>query len=222
MADARPGRHWAFSAALSTRFISAICVSPKKRSTAWGSPASAGFRPASRRCVAGRKSLPQSGWRWCGWPLPATPASRSMRAKSRAARPSYTVTTLERLRATEGAQLPLVLLLGADAFARLPGWHRWQSLFALAHLAVAHRPGFPIAPDQLPAALANAYRERLSANPAALAESPAGRIVTFAMTQLAISATQIRALLANRRSVRYLLPDEVIAYIRRQHLYQES
>jgi nicotinate-nucleotide adenylyltransferase len=138
------------------------------------------------------------------------------------ARPSYTVTTLERLRATEGAELPLVLLLGADAFARLPGWHRWQSLFALAHLAVAHRPGFPIAPDELPAALANAYRERLSANPTALAESPAGRIVTFAMTQLAISATQIRALLASRRSVRYLLPDEVIAYIRRQHLYQES
>jgi nicotinate-nucleotide adenylyltransferase len=137
------------------------------------------------------------------------------------ARPSYTVTTLERLRATEGAELPLVLLLGADAFARLPGWHRWQSLFALAHLAVAHRPGFPIAPDQLPAALANAFRERGSAHQAALGESPAGRIVTFAMTQLAISATQIRALLANGRSVRYLLPDEVIAYIRRQHLYQE-
>ncbi|MEF8752995.1 MAG: nicotinate-nucleotide adenylyltransferase [Accumulibacter sp.] len=138
-----------------------------------------------------------------------------------AARPSCTVPTLERLRSPEhcGRRRPLVLLLGADAFAGLPGWHRWQSLFALAHLAVAHRPGYPLDPAQLPPALAAHCRDRFCSSPAELAASPAGLVATFAMTQLAISATRVRQLLANGESVRYLLPDPVIAYIRRHRLY---
>lgn len=144
-------------------------------------------------------------------------------AEVEAAQPSYTVTTLERLREADqcGPQRPLVLLVGADAFAGLPGWHRWWSLFDLAHLAVAQRPGFPIEDACLPADLASCYRDRFSASPAALAESPAGRIVTFTMSQLAISATQIRGLLTKGHSSRYLLPDEVIAYIQTEHLYPE-
>ena len=144
-------------------------------------------------------------------------------AEVEAAQPSYTVTTLERLREANqcGQQRPLVLLVGADAFSGLPGWHRWQSLFDLAHLAVAHRPGFAVDVAQLPAALAACYRERLCTSPATLSGSPSGHIITFAMTQLAISATQIRRLLASGGSVRYLLPDTVIAYIQDQHLYPE-
>jgi len=144
-------------------------------------------------------------------------------AEVEADRPSYTVPTLERLRQVDqcGQQRPLVLLVGADAFAGLPGWHRWRSLFDLAHLAVAQRPGFPIDGACLPAELASCYRDRFSASPAALAASPAGRIVTFTMSQLAISATQIRGLLTKGYSSRYLLPDEVIAYIQTEHLYPE-
>jgi len=142
-------------------------------------------------------------------------------AEVEADRPSYTVTTLERLRQADayGAEQPLVLLVGADAFAGLPDWHRWEELFELAHIAVAHRPGFPIDADSLPPLLADCYRQRHRASPAALGESPAGGIVTFAMTQLAVSATQIRTLLANGRSPRYLLPDAVIAYIQSTLLY---
>ncbi|MBL8394328.1 MAG: nicotinate-nucleotide adenylyltransferase [Candidatus Accumulibacter sp.] len=144
-------------------------------------------------------------------------------AEVAAARPSYTVETLERLRSTDscGAQRPLVLLLGADAFAGLPGWHRWQSLFDLAHLGIAHRPGHPLDLARLAPALAEQCRARRRDSRTALAESPAGCIVTFAMTQLAISASRIRALLTSGSSVRYLLPDEVIAYIRHHHLYPE-
>ncbi|MBK7422075.1 MAG: nicotinate-nucleotide adenylyltransferase [Propionivibrio sp.] len=136
-------------------------------------------------------------------------------------RPSYTVPTLERLRRVEnlGASLPLVLLVGADAFAGLPDWHRWPELFDLAHIAVAHRPGFPIDAASLPSALAAIYRQRHGASPAALADTAAGSIVTFAMTQLDISATKIRTLLINDRSPRYLLPDAVIAYIQGTRLY---
>lgn len=140
-----------------------------------------------------------------------------------ATRPSYTVLTLERLRQADqcGRRQPLVLLLGSDAFAGLPRWYRWQSLLELAHIGVAHRPGFPIDASRLPAELAACYGERHCADRSALAETPAGRIASFAMTQLAISATQIRTLLASGCSPRYLLPDEVIAYIRSQHLYPE-
>lgn len=135
--------------------------------------------------------------------------------------PSYTVPTLERLRQIDNpdASRPLVLLVGADAFAALPEWHRWLELFTLAHIAIAHRPGFPIDAASLPPALAAIYRKRHSTSPAALADTTAGSIVTFAMTQLDISATKIRTLLVNARSARYLLPDAVIAYIQSNPLY---
>ncbi len=143
-------------------------------------------------------------------------------AEVRRARPSYTVTTLERLRAACGARQPLVLLVGADAFANLAVWHRWEALFDLAHIGVAHRPGFPLDPAKLPAALATCYRERACQDSSALAAAPAGRIAAFAMTPLDISATKIRALLSKRCSARYLMPDAVIAYINKNHLYPET
>lgn len=135
---------------------------------------------------------------------------------------SYTVPTLERLRRELGGERPLVLLLGADAYAGLPEWHRWQDLFSLAHLAVTHRPGFPVAPATLPTALRAAHLARALADgdAAALAATPAGRILGFAMTPLAVSATQVRALLAGGRSARYLLAPAVVDYIDLHHLYR--
>lgn len=140
-------------------------------------------------------------------------------AEVEAAAPSYTVTTLMRLRRELGPRQPLVLLLGADAFAGLTTWHRWQEIFALAHLAVLHRPGYPLRPESLPETLAWQYRARQAAGPAAWAAAPGGCILTLPMTQLDISATHIRALLARGASPRYLLPDAVLDYIRRHQLY---
>jgi len=137
-----------------------------------------------------------------------------------AAAPSYTVNTLERLRDELGAEQSLVLLVGADAFAGLSTWHRWQDIFALAHIAVSHRPGFPIEISSLPAPLASQFGTRLRSDARCLKDTPAGAIVSFAMTQLAISATQIRKLLANGLSARYLLPDSVLDYIQRHQLYR--
>ncbi len=141
-----------------------------------------------------------------------------------AAAPSYTVPTLERLRRPDvcGADRPLVLLVGYDAFAGMAVWHRWQCLFDLAHIAIAHRPGYVVDPDRLPAELANAYRQRLCTTAEPLAESPAGRIVSFDMTPLDISATHIRSLLSNNASPRYLMPESVIAHIREHNFYTEN
>jgi nicotinate-nucleotide adenylyltransferase len=57
---------------------------------------------------------------------------------------SYTVDTLAELRAEVGTRNPVWLILGADAFLRLPDWSRWLQLFDLAHVAVATRPGYPL------------------------------------------------------------------------------
>ncbi len=128
---------------------------------------------------------------------------------------SYTVTTLQALRSRVGAYRPLVLILGADAFHGLPGWHRWTELIGLAHIAVASRPGTLLA-GAVPEALAS----RIVEDPRTLHESPAGCVVPFHMTPLAVSASLVRELLASGRSARYLLPNPVLDYIARHHLYR--
>jgi nicotinate-nucleotide adenylyltransferase len=137
-----------------------------------------------------------------------------------AAAPSYTVHTLERLRRELGGEQSLVLLVGADAFAGLATWHRWREIFTLAHVAVSHRPGFPVEASSLPDELAAEFASRRLVEAGSLKAAPHGGIVTFAMTQLAISATQIRKLLANGLSARYLLPDSVLDYIELHQLYK--
>jgi nicotinate-nucleotide adenylyltransferase len=126
----------------------------------------------------------------------------------RRAGPSYTVDTLLELRAEVGAQRPLVLLVGADAFAGLPTWHRWKELFDLAHVGVLTRPG---SDGALPTELRTKIASRRCTSPAWLRESAAGRVLPIPVTPLDISATQVRALLAAGREPRYLVPDALFA-----------
>jgi nicotinate-nucleotide adenylyltransferase len=138
------------------------------------------------------------------------------------AMPSYSVPTLSRLRADLGANRPLVLLLGADAFLGLESWHRWRELFDLAHIGVATRPGTVLAPAALPPALAAELATRQISAASSLRERPAGGVMSFSMAALDISATQVRAHFAAKRSARYLLPDPVLDYIFSNHLYSFS
>ena len=139
---------------------------------------------------------------------------------------SYTLLTLERLRALHGPQRPLVLILGADAFNGLPAWHRWQELFGLAHIAVANRPGFAPNgrrwPGTLSPELDAACAGRIDTDPAVLHQHPAGHVVPFDMTPLAISASLIREFIHGGHSARYLLPDSVLDYIGLHHLYRRT
>ena len=133
--------------------------------------------------------------------------------------PSYTVDTLERLRRQHGRERPLVLLLGADAFARLEAWHRWRDLFELAHIAVATRPGHDARVGAGDTALNAEFAQRHGVA-ADLAGSPAGRIVPFAITALDISASDMRRRLAQGLSVRHLVPDAVLDYIDSHQIYR--
>jgi len=116
--------------------------------------------------------------------------------------PSYTIDTLIELRAEQGER-PLVLLIGADAFAGLPSWHRWRELFDVAHIGVLSRPGVDSA---LPAELLAKVSDRRVDDKVALRGVPAGKVIELAVTPLEISATRIRELLAAGRDPRYLLP----------------
>lgn len=135
--------------------------------------------------------------------------------------PRYTVDTLESLRAGSGAAQSLVLLLGADAFLDLATWSRWHRLFELAHIAVAHRPGFPVEnwQSRMPQPLAAEYSARLLKEPRAVHFAPAGGIAVLPIAALDISATLIRESTRRGADVRYLLPDSVYQYIQGHSFY---
>lgn len=129
--------------------------------------------------------------------------------------PSYMVDTLQSLRDELGDE-PLCLALGEDAFSGLKNWDRWQKLRGLCHLVVMHRPGNR-APDS--GVLADWLQESCVADAHALQQRPAGDIFRVDVTQLSISSTQIRQLLKQGRSPRYLLPDVVLQRIEEENWY---
>jgi nicotinate-nucleotide adenylyltransferase len=116
--------------------------------------------------------------------------------------PSYTIDTLHEFRQEFGAR-PLVLLLGADAFAGLRSWHRWRELFDVTHIGVINRPGVDAC---VPVELERAVAPRRTDDPAVISGQPAGRVIELVVTPLEVSATRIRELLAAGRDPRYLLP----------------
>jgi len=130
---------------------------------------------------------------------------------------SYMVDTLASLREDLGPETPLCLIVGTDAFRELHTWHRWRELTRLAHIVVMRRPG---ALQSLPPVLEKFIAPRVIHDAFALRQKPAGGILFQPVTQLNISATQIRALLAHGQSPRYLLPDAVLACIHDRALYR--
>jgi len=133
--------------------------------------------------------------------------------------PSYTVDTLESFRADYGAARPICLLLGMDAFLNLPKWHRWQELLRLAHIVVAHRPGWR-APEVGP--LGELLAERRTADAVALARSPAGRVHVQPVTQLEIASTALRAGIRAGLDPKYLMPDGVRKIILETECYAQN
>ena len=129
--------------------------------------------------------------------------------------PSYSVETLAELRA-EFPSRPLCLIVGMDAFLGLPKWHQWRELLSLAHLVVAHRPGWR-APTMGP--LGEMLVDRGTGSVPDLHHSVAGRIYIHAVTQLEISSTDVRALIHAGRDPRYLMPDGVRRIIRESGCY---
>lgn len=136
---------------------------------------------------------------------------------------SYTVDTLTELRGQLGDERPLVLILGADAFLKLPAWSRWQRLLELAHIAVATRPGLDLDGSIARSVeLRDLWQARRALDPSSVGCACAGSIVAVEIPLLEISATAIRARLARGASARYLLPRAVLDYIAAHRLYEDQ
>jgi nicotinate-nucleotide adenylyltransferase len=126
---------------------------------------------------------------------------------------SYMVDTLASLRQDFPNQ-PLLLFIGTDAFNQLSSWYQWQRLVDFAHVVVMTRPSVDSQP------LDDFFTERYTTDKAELTITLAGKLYFHAVTQLDISATAIRQLIAQQRDPRFLLPDAVIDYITQQQLYE--
>ena len=132
--------------------------------------------------------------------------------------PSYMVDTLVSLREDVGCR-PLILILGLDAFLGLPGWHRWREIPELAHIGVMRRPGHE---PRWPVELEQEIHGRLTNHAADLEATAAGRVLWLNVTQLEISASQLRRLISAGKSPRYLTPEPVARYITQHGLYQHN
>jgi nicotinate-nucleotide adenylyltransferase len=127
-----------------------------------------------------------------------------------------TAVELDRLERAAGRAPDLTVIMSAETFADLPSWHEPERLLALARVAVVPREGYP-APE--PGWLAR----QLSAHGGAL-DGPAGgqeaRVDFLEGPRLGLSSTALRERVAHGRSIRYLVPDPVEAYIAGHRLYR--
>lgn len=127
--------------------------------------------------------------------------------------PSYTVDTLAALAeeaVRQGVQRELHFILSVEALARLKSWHEPARLLELARLAVVARPGTPIP-------VARRLKTMLPGGSASMS-----RVECIRTLLVAHSSSDVRARVAAGRSIRYLVPSAVEAYIRDHRLYRSE
>jgi len=131
--------------------------------------------------------------------------------------PSYMVDTLLSLRASLGHSVALALILGADALQGLSGWSRWTQVMELAHLIILRRPGHvPTWPKAVDDHLKGRWRD----DPENLLDALQGFAIELPVTQLDISASQIRRLIQKGQRADYLTPAPVLDEIRQRGFYR--
>ena len=111
---------------------------------------------------------------------------------------TYTVDTLRDLHAERGDDVELYFITGADALAKILSWKDALEMLSLAHFVGVTRPGFELSDDHLPE------------DSVTLVEVPA----------MAISSSDCRRRVQGGQPVWYLVPDGVVQYITKRHLYR--
>ncbi len=133
---------------------------------------------------------------------------------------SYSIETITHFREAFGPVAELYFILGLDAFLEIATWKEYRALFELCHFIVMTRPGVGknFTPGLLPVELAKNFcyddKKRAYAHPSGFSLYPKE------ITALDISATKIRENLHQGRSVKYLVPPGVEAFIHTHKLYQ--
>ena len=121
--------------------------------------------------------------------------------------PSYAVDTIDALKREYKAGTEFYFILGADAALELSTWHNAQELIEKCNFIAATREGTHI---------------DINAVEAQFGTSAKGHIQRVETPKIEISSTDIRDKLKRGRSIRYLVPDTVEAYIRKEQLYNDN
>ncbi len=134
---------------------------------------------------------------------------------------SYSIDTVREFKQEFGEEIRLCFVLGADAFINLPEWKNWKELFNLFHFIVSTRPGYTLTliKELLSKELREECSQRWVSNTESLRKDTSGLIFIASTTMLDISATSIRAHIADGRSVRHLVPSVTVNYISENKLY---
>ncbi len=119
--------------------------------------------------------------------------------------PTYTVDTMTHLHDSYGAQVDLLFITGADAVWEILTWKDAERLTGLCTFIAATRPGYDL-------------ESSIEEHPLALGMPS---VEFMEVPALAISSTDIRERVAQRKPTRYLLPESVAAYIQKAGLYRE-
>jgi nicotinate-nucleotide adenylyltransferase len=118
--------------------------------------------------------------------------------------PSYTIDTINQLKAELGPEVALYFILGWDNLAKLPRWHEPRELVRACSLVAVPRPGYD-KPDLEP----------LEARLPGLA----GSLILLDAPRVDVSASLVRERVGRGLSVSELVPGPVADYIREQGLY---
>jgi nicotinate-nucleotide adenylyltransferase len=113
---------------------------------------------------------------------------------------TFTIDTLRELKTLYG-DAELFFITGSDALQQILEWRSADELFALAHFVGVSRPGY---------------------EPADLADFPEGAVTLLEVPALAISSSDCRARVERGLPVWYLVPDGVVQYIEKRHLYRST
>ena len=129
---------------------------------------------------------------------------------------SYTVITLDYFRRVFSSAC-IFFIVGADSWLDITHWYEYQRLFELANMIVHSRPGYNAkGPEEvLPPEVAS----RLVYDGEVYCHESGNTLRFASVTDLRISATDIRRRLAEGKTARYLLPKAVLEYIEKYGLY---
>jgi nicotinate-nucleotide adenylyltransferase len=116
---------------------------------------------------------------------------------------TYTVDTLRDLQA-QHPDAELYFITGADALSNILTWQDWTELFELAKFVGVSRPGYDLNIEDLEKHLR---------------DSPDDAVTVIEIPALAISSSECRRRASQGRPVWYLVPDGVVQYISKRHLY---
>jgi len=143
---------------------------------------------------------------------------------------SYSVETLRGFRKLYGEEATIYFIMGVDAFLDIATWKEAKELLSLAQVIVTARPGWRL--DEVERSMTQ-EQQMLLGNPrfkyVKISEitSQISRqrheprlVLLVEVVSLDISSSEIRQLVKEGRSIRYLVPDTVAAYMSKNRLYQ--